>query len=168
MLELLIILLAKMTEVTLTTLRTVFISKGEKTLASSIGFVEVTIWLKVASVVLVNINDYPAKMFVYALGFAIGSYIGLTIEDKLGLGHSQIQIIVDEDEGENLANSIRNLGRAVTVVKGDGKNSNKLILLTYVKRKNKEKVLSEIKDTDIDVFVTVSETQKVYGGFGVK
>lgn len=117
MIELIMILLAKIIEVSFTTLRMVFISKGEKILASIIGFVEVTIWLKVASVVLVNINEYPAKMFVYALGFAIGNYIGLAIEDKLGLGYSKIQIITDIDNGEDLANSIRELGRAVTYYK---------------------------------------------------
>lgn len=168
MLELLMILIAKVVEVSLTTLRMVFISKGEKTFASVIGFIEVTIWLKVASVVLVNINDYPAKMFVYALGFAIGSYIGLMIEDKLGLGYSQIQVIADIDDSEILAGAIRNLGRAVTTTKGKGKDSEKAILFTYAKRKDKDEILNEIEKLKINSVITVSETQKVYGGFGIK
>lgn len=168
MLELIVIMLAKVVEVSLTTLRMVFISKGEKTLASIVGFVEITIWLKVASVVLVGINDYPAKMFIYALGFAVGNYIGLVVEDKLGLGYSQIQIITDIDDGEILASSIRELGRAVTVTKGSGKDSEKSILFTYVKRKSKDKILNEIESLNINGVVTVSETQKIYGGFGVK
>lgn len=167
MIELITILLAKIIEVSLTTLRMVFVSKGEKRLASVIGFVEVTIWLKVASVVLVNINEHPAKMFVYALGFAIGNYIGLTIEDKLGLGYSKIQIITDIDNGEDLANSIRELGRAVTIIKGEGRDTKKAVLTTYVRRKDKDDLLGRIDYDKIGV-ITVSETQKIYGGFGIK
>lgn len=167
MIELIMILLAKIIEVSLTTLRMVFISKGEKILASIIGFVEVTIWLKVASVVLVNINEYPAKMFVYALGFAIGNYIGLAIEDKLGLGYSKIQIITDIDNGEDLANSIRELGRAVTIIKGEGRDTKKAVLTTYVRRKDKDDLLEKIDANKVGI-VTVSETQKIYGGFGIK
>jgi len=167
MIELITILLAKIIEVSLTTLRMVFVSKGEKRLASVIGFVEVTIWLKVASVVLVNINEHPAKMFVYALGFAIGNYIGLAIEDKLGLGYSQIQIITDIDNGENLASSIRELGRAVIIVKGEGRDTEKAVLTTYVRRKDKDDLLGRIDYDKIGV-ITVSETQKIYGGFGIK
>ncbi len=167
MIELIMILLAKIIEVSFTTLRMVFISKGEKILASIIGFVEVTIWLKVASVVLVNINEYPAKMFVYALGFAIGNYIGLAIEDKLGLGYSKIQIITDIDNGEDLANSIRELGRAVTIIKGEGRDTKKAVLTTYVRRKDKDDLLEKIDANKVGI-VTVSETQKIYGGFGIK
>lgn len=167
MIELIMILLAKIIEVSLTTLRMVFVSKGEKRLASVIGFVEVTIWLKVASVVLVNINEHPAKMFVYALGFAIGNYIGLTIEDKLGLGYSKIQIITDIDNGEDLANSIRELGRAVTIIKGEGRDTKKAVLTTYVRRKDKDDLLKKIDANKVGI-VTVSETQKIYGGFGIK
>lgn len=166
--ELIIILLAKIVEVSLTTLRMVFVSRGEKSYAAIIGFIEVTIWLKIASVVLVNINEYPAKMIVYALGFALGSFIGLTIEEKIGLGYSKIQIITKEENSQELADGIRELGRAVTVMHGEGKDSDNAILLTYIKRKDKDVILSMIKEREIDGLVTVSSTQKIYGGFGIK
>lgn len=168
MIELIAIFSAKVLEVSLTTLRLVAVNKGEKIYASIIGFIEAMIWLKVASVVLVNINEQPSKMFIYALGFAVGNYVGLAIEEKIGLGYSNLQIITNEEDGVLLANEIRNLGKAVTITKGKGKDSNKLILLTYVKRKNKDIVLNKVKELNIEGVVTVSEVQKVYGGFGLK
>lgn len=168
MIELIFIFIAKVIEVSLTTLRMVFINRGEKLYASTIGFVEVIIWLKVASVVLVGINDYPARMLVYALGFSCGSFVGLKIEEKIGLGYSNVQIITNEEDGAPLAASIREMGRAVTIIQGEGRDSNRVILSTYVKRKDKDKILSKVKEMKTQGVVTVSETQKVYGGFGIK
>lgn len=168
MIELLIIFVAKIVEVSLTTIRMVFISRGEKYYASMIGFVEIVIWLKVASVVLVGINDYPARMVVYALGFAIGNYIGLVIEEKIGLGYSNVQIITNIKDGAKLSNALRVLGMAATVIDGKGKDDDRVIVSTYVKRKSKETVVNLVQELEVNGVVTVSETQKIYGGFGLR
>lgn len=168
MLELLIILVAKVVEVSLTTLRMVFVGRGEKHFAAGIGFIEVMIWLNIASVVLVNINENPAKMVVYALGFSLGSFIGLYIEEKIGLGYSNVQIITNSSDGLILANLIRELGRAVTVIESKGKDDDNLILTTFVKRKDKDSIVDLLKEKEINGIITVTETQKIYGGFGIK
>lgn len=168
MLELIAIFSAKVAEVSLNTLRLMFLSKGEKIYAAIIGFVEVLIWLKVASVVIVGINEYPTRMVAYALGYSIGIIVGMKIEEKIGLGYSNLQIITNEIDGDILADEIRKLGKAVTVIKGEGRDSEKVILSTYVKRKNKNQVLDKVRELKTQGVVTVSETQKVYGGFGIK
>lgn len=168
MIGLIFIFIAKIAEVSLTTMRMIYINKGAKVHASVIGFVEVLIWLQVASVVLVGINENPAKMIVYALGFAAGSYVGLMIEDKIGLGYSRLEVITTKQEGEILADKLRELGKAVTITDAKGKDGNKIILSTFVRRKSKGIVLNKIEQLDIKGVVTVSEIQKVYGGFGLK
>lgn len=165
---LLFIFIAKIVEVALTTMRMLYINKGAKMHASVIGFVEVLIWIKVASVVLVGIDENPARMFVYALGFAAGSYVGLKIEERIGLGYSRLEIITNEKDGELLASEIRKLGKAVTITKGTGKDGENVILSTFVRRKTKEVVLDKAREMDIKGVITVSEIQKVYGGFGLK
>ncbi|MDN6195292.1 MAG: DUF5698 domain-containing protein [Atopostipes suicloacalis] len=168
MLELLMIFVAKVIEVSLTTLRTVFISRGEKAYASAIAFVEILIWLVVAGAVLNDITENPSLMFVYALGFTAGSYVGLVIEEKLGLGYSNVQVITNVKDGKIMANSLRELGNAVTTIDGHGRDSERVILSTYVKRKSKDELLKRVEDLEIQGVVTVSETQKIYGGFGIK
>lgn len=167
MVELILIFVAKVIEVSLTTLRTVFISRGEKLYASSIGFVEIVIWLVVASAVLTDINEHPAKMIIYALGFTAGSYVGLMIEESLGLGYSNVQIITTVEDGKVMADALRDLGHAVTVLQGEGRDSKRVVLSTYVKRKKKDALLNAVEELEIKGVVTVSETQKVYGGFGI-
>lgn len=168
MLGLVIIFIAKAVEVSLTTLRMLYLNKGAKFYASAIGFVEVLIWIKVASVVLEGINDNPAQMFIYALGFAAGNYVGMKIEDKIGLGYSNLEIVTDIESGELLTSEIRNLGKAVTVIDAKGRDGMRVVLSIYVKRKSKDEILSLIRELNVNGVVTVSEIQKAYGGFGLK
>lgn len=167
MLELIMIFIAKVVEVSLTTLRTVFISRGEKLYASALAFLEISIWLVVAGVVLEDITENPARMIVFALGFTAGSYVGLMIEEKLGLGYSNVQVITNVEDGKVMANSLRELGNAVTTIDGQGRDNDRVILSTYVKRKKKDELLQRVEDLEIQGVVTVSETQKIYGGFGI-
>ena len=166
--EILIIFLAKIVEVTLSTLRTVLVTKGEKIYVAIIGFIEVSIWLKVVSVVLTGISESPAKMLAYALGYACGSLVGLTLEEKIGLGYSTIQIIANKDQGNVLAKLLRDEGKAVTILEGEGMDSKKSVLLIHIKRKDKELIMKKIEDLNIQVVVTISETKKIYGGYGIR
>lgn len=165
--EFFIILLAKIIEVALMTIRTVFISKGEKVFASLIGFIEVLIWLKIVSVVLIGISEDPYKMLAYASGFAIGNYVGLILESKLAIGLITIQAIVDESVGHQLAQSLRNQKIGVTLINGEGRDANKNILVLHVKRKMKGRVINEIEKQVEKSVITVSDVQVVHGGFGL-
>lgn len=165
--EYLIICIAKILEVTLATIRTVFISKGEKVYASVIGFVEVLIWLKVVSVVLIGISEDPYKMIVYAVGFSMGNYVGLWLESKLAFGLITIQVVVEESVGCELADYLRKEKIGVTIMKGEGMNTHKSILILHVKRKRKDKVIRGIENKVENALITVSDIQMVYGGFGL-
>lgn len=168
MLGLVLIFLAKIVEVSLTTMRMLYLNKGAKIHASTIGFFEVLIWIKVASIVLVGIEENPARMFIYALGFATGSYVGILIEERIGLGYSHLEIVTNIEDSLPLISKIRETGKAITVVDGEGKDGKKQILSMYVKRKEKDKILEIAKNINLSGVITVSEIQKVYGGFGLK
>jgi uncharacterized protein YebE (UPF0316 family) len=167
LIEYFIIFFAKIVEVSLMTVRTVFISKGKKAYASIIGFIEVLIWLKVVSVVLTSINEDIYKMLVYALGFSMGNYIGLWIESKLAIGLVTIQAIVDEKVGHELAEYLRKQKVGVTILNGEGKDNNKNILILHVKRKIKDKIIEEIEQKVKNAVITVSEVQMIHGGYGL-
>lgn len=167
MFELIIIFFAKIIEVSLMTLRTVFLTKGEKVLASCIGFIEVLIWLIVVSNVLSTVQEDPKKMVVYALGFAAGCYVGTILEEKLAIGLLTMQIIVSEEEGVPLANYLRENNIGVTLVRGEGKDNPRTILMLHIKRKNKDKVMQLIEQEDIKSVISVTETKMVRGGYGL-
>ena len=160
------ILLAKMFEVSLATVRIVLITKGERLIGAIIGVFEVSIWLYLAGTVLKNISTDPYQALVYALGFGAGNYLGSIIEEKLGIGTSEVKAIVKQEHGEELANILRNEGYAITVVSGEGMNFSRNILFAYVSRKKVNTLIKLIRKSQDNVVITISEAKPVYGGFG--
>lgn len=162
-----VIFFVKIIEVSLGTIRIVLINKGERTIGAIIGFFEVTIWITLVGKVIADISSDPWKAIAYSLGFACGNYVGSVIEEKLGIGMSEIQVIVLKEDGEKLANAIRDEGFAVTVVEGQGKNFPRNILFMYVKRRKINKALKLIRDNQENAVITVSEAKPLYGGFNM-
>lgn len=164
----LLILFAKIVEVSLMTLRIVFITKGERKLGAIVAFFEVTLWLFIVTFVLNDLMADPFKAVFYALGFAVGNYIGSLLEEKIGIGLSQVQIIVKAEHGIQLAQDMRKEGYAVTMVMGEGKNFERYILFLYVKRKRIKYLLEVAKASQENAVITVMDTKPLYGGFGIR
>ncbi|BEP29775.1 DUF2179 domain-containing protein [Helicovermis profundi] len=160
------IVFAKIFEVSLTTVRIMFITKGEKKLGAIIGFFEVIIWIYVAGSVLKDVMSDPFKVIAYALGFALGNYFGSIVEAKIGLGLSKVEVIVKEEDGKELVDYIRDKGFAVTVLEGNGKNFRRNILVMYIARKKVLKLIEEVKEFQENSVITVSDTKPIYGGYG--
>jgi len=168
MLICILVFFAKIIEVSLTTVRTVLITRGEKLYASIIGFVEVFIWLYVIGTVLVGINDEPLRMVAYALGFACGNYIGCILEDKLALGLMTINAIVSEKDGEKLASILRAENVGVTLIEAEGLKEEKKMLILHVKRKRKCQIIKLIQNSNINAVISLMDTKTVYGGYGIR
>ncbi|MBZ9687039.1 DUF5698 domain-containing protein [Clostridium estertheticum] len=163
-----LIFFAKIIEVSLATVRTVLITRGEKFFGSLIGFFEVIIWLYLITTVLIGINEEPFKMVSYALGFACGNYIGCILEEKLALGLVTIQAIVSANDGLILAKILRSENVGVTIMDAEGLKEAKKILILHVKRKRKSKVLRLITSSNIKAVISLSDTKTIYGGYGIR
>lgn len=161
------IMVAKIVEVSLMTVRVMLVTKGEKVVGAVIGFFEVMIWIYIASLAMDGITDNPMKAVFYSLGFALGNYFGIKLEEWLGIGISEIQTIVGEEEGDVLVEHLRREGFAVTVVKGEGRTSVRDVLFMFVQRKRVKKAIDLIKEKTPNSVITISETKPIYGGFGL-
>ncbi len=78
----LLIFVAEVCVVTISTVRIIFLSQRQKVLAMVIGIFEVSIWLFAIGKVMQNLSD-PFCSIAFATGFAIGNYLGVVIEQKL-------------------------------------------------------------------------------------
>jgi len=162
-----LMLLAKVIEISIGTTRIVLITRGEKLLGAILGFFEVLIWVILVSTVLKDITSDPIKVVIYALGFAIGNYVGSLFEQKLGIGNVRIEAIVKEVHGQDLAKKIRDKGYAVTVVEGEGMNHSRNVLIMNIPRKKHLKLVNMIKDLQYNVVITVTDIKPAFGGYGM-
>ena len=158
----LIVFLAHVTDVSLGTLRIIFTSRGRRNIAPVLGFVEVFIWIVVVSQVVKNVHSLPAYLG-YAAGFAVGTYVGMKIEERLALGTLVIRIILSQG-GEDLAQRLRSAGYGVTVVNGMGAEGGVKLLYTVIQRKNLDEITNVIKSINPNAFYSVEELRTVESG----
>lgn len=128
----LLISLARITDVSIGTLRIIFVAKGLRLWAPILGFFEVSIWLGAISQVMGNLTT-PINFIAYALGFSLGNYLGMYIESRLALGMVVVRIITKEDAFA-LVEALRKLRYSVTVADAQGNTGAVKIIFTVIKR----------------------------------
>lgn len=158
----LLVFLARFVDVTLGTLRIIFLSRGKKILAPLLGFVEVFIWITVVSQIVRGAQSLTAY-FAYAAGFAVGNYVGILIEEKLAIGTLVIRIILSKN-GNFLVTRLGEEGYGVTFVDGHGGNGPVVLVYTVVMRKELDQIIAIIEETSPKAFYTVEELRSVRDG----
>jgi len=158
----LIIFVARIFDVTLGTLRIIFVARGKRNLAPVLGFFEVLIWIVVISQLVQNLEAFTAYIG-YAAGFAAGNYVGMWLEDKMALGTYMMRMITSEDVTE-LVCRLRDGGYGVTRVEGEGSKGKVNLIYTVVKRRNMEQVLAIIHAIKPNAFVSMEEIRSTEKG----
>lgn len=159
----LLIFCARIMDQSIGTLRLIFVSKGFKYMAPFLGFFEVIIWLLAVAQIMKQLNN-PLCYIAYGAGFAMGNYIGITLEEKLSLGNVIIRIIPKKDTNE-LTTFLRNLGFGVTEVDAMGVKGPVKIVFTIIKRKNIAEVVDAIDKYNPNAFLTIEEVKTVKEGY---
>jgi uncharacterized protein YebE (UPF0316 family) len=155
----------KFIEVTVSTLRIVIVTKGERLKGAFIAFFEVMLWVFVASLVIDGITKDPIKIVIYGAAFASGNYLGSILEEKLALGTINLQAIVSESLSQSLVSYIRDEGYAVTTVNGEGLESKKTILYMHTPRKKVKELIQLLRNQVPSIVITIHEIRPIYGGF---
>jgi len=163
MLVYLAIFCAKLLEVAITTVRVVLTSRGNRVVATLLATVEITIWLIVASNVLMGIMEDPLRAVAYGLAFALGIFFGIALEDKLALGLSQIEVIAECEVARLIAGKLRDHSYGVTTYECEGLEGKKLTLELKVLRKDIPITIELLKEYD-QLFVTVTDIRKLSMG----
>ncbi|SBV97590.1 conserved membrane hypothetical protein [uncultured delta proteobacterium] len=149
------IFFGRICDVSLGTLRILFVSKGEKKIAPLIGFVEVFIWVVIIAQVLSRANDL-LSFLSYAGGYATGTYIGLCIEERIGYGFAKYRVFTLLN-GHELMALLNKDGFGSTMVHGEGSVSEIDIIETVINRRDAKKVESLIESFDPKAFCLVED-----------
>ena len=154
-----LIFFARVCDVSLGTIRIIFISKGIKYLAPLIGFFELLIWILAISQIMQNLTNIYYYFF-YAGGFAIGNLVGIVIEEKLSIGTVGIRIITRQDAGE-LVNDLKKSNYGITVVDAEGSKGKVKIIFSVINRQNIKKVINLVKHYNPKAFYHIEDIRYV-------
>ncbi|MFC1780983.1 DUF2179 domain-containing protein [Planctomycetota bacterium] len=157
-----LIFVARVADVSLGTIRVIFISKGLKYFASAIGFFEILIWLLAIGQIMKNLSN-PVCYIAYAGGFAMGNFIGIWIAEKLSLGVVLIRVITRKDASE-LLDHLKISDYGVTCVDGHGSAGQVKIVFTIVPRREVASVVDLIKQFNPKAFYSIEEVGFVEKG----
>src|SRR4030065_260984 len=138
----LLIFLARICDVSIGTLRIIFVSKGKKNIAPFLGFFEVLIWIVAISKIMQNLDNY-INYIAYAAGFASGNFVGMIIEEKLAVGIQIIRVITHLN-GPDLVKSLNKNGYGATSVEAYGAKEKVHLIYTIVQRNEITRVLEII------------------------
>lgn len=153
---------ARVLDVTLGTMRIIYISRGKRYLAPVLGFIEVFIWITMVSQIVRSASNFVAY-FAYAAGFAAGNFVGMLIENRVALGTLVVRVIVQNQPSELVAH-LRAAGYGVTAVDGEGASGPVKLIYTIVKRRNLPEVTAIIHQSHPHAFLSIEDVRSTEEG----
>jgi uncharacterized protein YebE (UPF0316 family) len=158
----LVIFCLRIVDVSCDTMRVIFAIRGKRAIAATLGFIQALVWI-VAVGAAVKHLDSLLHIIGYAGGYATGTFVGITLEQKIAYGVATVRV-VSKRAGVEIAEALRAAGYGVTVFPGFGRDGAVEILNSVVQRRHIADVLDVVTSHDAGAFVTVEEPKVLRGG----
>ncbi|OGU36899.1 MAG: hypothetical protein A2068_00990 [Ignavibacteria bacterium GWB2_35_6b] len=157
-----LIMVLRIADVTLGTFRTIMVVQAKKYHSAVIGFFEVLIWIFAMRYIMQHM-DQTINLFGYALGFGLGNLLGISLEQKIGIGYVQVNVI-SNFYTDKIADKLRESKFGVTILPAEGGSGGVSLLIIIIRRKDLQGVINLIEQIDKDSFITVQHSRP-YRGF---
>ncbi len=154
-----LVFLARILDVSIGTLRIIFVAKGLKYFAAFLGFFESLIWLIAVTQVMQNLHSWQTYA-AFACGFAAGNFVGVVLEERIALGNLLIRIITLK-EADELVDVLWKAGYGVTSVDAQGESGPVKLIFSITKRRNLAKIIAIIKQYNPNAFYTIEDMRYV-------
>lgn len=154
----LLIFIARLMDMTLDTIRVIYVTRGSKYIAATLGFIQTLIWVFAISQVVQNLGNIW-NAFSFSAGFAAGTFVGIWLEGKLAIGKVLIQIITRKDASE-LIERLKSHGYSLTTTDGEGPHGKVKIIFTVIQKKYFVSVNRLIQSLNPKAFVSISEVKE--------
>lgn len=159
----LLIFALRIGDVSLGTMRSLFVFRGHRLVAAGLGALEAGIFIFAISRVLATAGQDPIRMVGYALGFAAGTLLGMTVERWIAAGTVLVRVISPR-HAVRLRAHLLNEGFGVTTIRGEGKDGEVTILFVVAARRRGNVVIRHVQDLDPDAFITIEPVSHAIGG----
>ncbi len=158
----LFIFIAKVFEVTVGTLRLILLARKEKQVVPYVAFIEVLIWIITIGIIFANLNNILAYV-AYALGFAVGNRLGMSIEERMAIGNSMIRVITRK-RARKLIRYLKKEKYPITTIEAKSNRGNVNLIYIMLRRKNLRPLTAKIRRTNPRAFFSVEDVSVVNEG----
>ncbi|MGE4544672.1 MAG: DUF2179 domain-containing protein [Pedobacter sp.] len=155
----LLVFFARIIDVSIGTLRIIFVSRSLKGWAALLGFFESLIWVVAISQVMQNLTNVLTYI-AFALGFATGNYVGVLLEERIAFGSLIVRIITRKDASE-LTEHLWKAGYGVTNLHAHGETGPVQLIFTVCRRRDVQDVLRLVKRFNPRAFYTIEDVRYV-------
>lgn len=163
-----IVCLAKIIEITIQALKTCMMVKGQRLKAAGLGFIECTIWGLVISTIIGTLGDNLFLLAFYCVGYAAGLFLGSTLEGKIALGTSSLQLIANGENTKIILEYLKSNSRGYTVFEGQGSKDKMNMIFIVLPRRDVPPLVKQVRRLcENNVFVVVDDVNKYAGGYGM-
>ena len=150
------IICARIIDVSLGTIRTICVVRGQRRVAAVLGFCEVLTWIVGVSGVLLNIT--LIKVLAYATCFALGNAVGIAIEQRIGLG-TQMIFFMSKNRGHSVAMALRLNDYRVTELPARGRQGRVAMSFVITGRRKVGKAIRLAEEADHEVRAVVADVR---------
>jgi uncharacterized protein YebE (UPF0316 family) len=154
----LLIFLARIMDVSINTIRIIYVLGGRRLTATLLGFFESFIWLMAIRQIFEHLDNWVCYI-AYPGGFATGILVGMIIEEKIAYGKVIVRIITRKDVTELIAFLDKNQFRH-TRVDAVGAEGPENLVFTVLPRENLEALLTRMKEIVPTAFYTVEKVNR--------
>lgn len=158
------IFFARLVDVSLGTVRTIYTVRGKDFIAALIGIIEITVWFLVVKEALNTDNNSIWIVISYALGFSVGTYIGGKISKRFIKSNLEVQVVLSSKD-DDIVKKIRDNGYGVTSIEVKGTNGTKYMLYIQIRDNSLESLKKLIRKLDSKAFIVINETKYVENGY---
>jgi len=159
----LVILIARICETSLETVRTIYIARGHANLASCMGIVKTGIWLLSTGLVLTNLSDYW-NIFAYLAGYGIGTLLGMEIEKMISIGDVIVRLITPGDT-QALVSELAKAGYGTTRIEGTGSFETTVsVIFMIVPRTELSRLLGILSNEYPQILYTIEDVRNIKEG----
>ena len=157
-----LIFFARILDQSIGTMRLIFLSKGMKHIAPFLGFFEVIIWLLAIGQIMQHLDNWLCYV-AYGSGFAMGNFIGITLEERLSIGTSIIRVILSSQSPE-LISALKSQDFGLTILDADGAKGKVKILFSIMRRKDIPIFLYTLHEYHPTAFYTIEDVKAAKEG----
>ena len=154
----LLIFFARILDVSINTVRIIYVLGGRKLTSTLLGFFESFIWLMAIRQIFEHLDNWICYV-AYPAGFAAGIFVGMIIEEKIAYGKVIVRIITRKDI-ETLLQYLNREYFRYTYVRAEGPDGQENLVFTVLQRENLEQLLQTLKEILPTAFYTVEKVNR--------